>query len=186
MKKIPTIFDRDWDGDGKIIDSLSDTFDFGSAIATEKIDGTNIRLTIRNGQVVRVEKRCNPSKVQKAQGITEPWYVDADEYSKEDKHIYSAVRNRIYENIPDGEWSGEAYGLNIQGNPLNLDKNTVCLFSCGEAPVIENVPTTYQALKAWLPNQQSKLGNGKIEGIVWHWQVNGEMAKIKTKDFKIE
>ena len=47
-------------------------FNFEEAIATEKLDGMNIRLTIRSGGVVRVEKRRNPSKVQKLKRIVEP------------------------------------------------------------------------------------------------------------------
>ena len=42
-------------------------------IATEKVDGTNVRLTIRNGEVVRVEARKNPSKQQKEKGIVNAW-----------------------------------------------------------------------------------------------------------------
>jgi hypothetical protein len=41
-------------------------------MATEKIDGTNIRITLRNNTIVRVEKRRNPNKQEKANGITEP------------------------------------------------------------------------------------------------------------------
>jgi len=33
-------------------------------------------LTVRSGQLVRVEKRRNPSKAQKAKGIIDGWYVD--------------------------------------------------------------------------------------------------------------
>lgn len=94
-----------------------------------------------------------------------------------------AVRNTDFSAIPDGEWSGEAIGKNIQGNPLNLDKNVVVFFSLGQAPVFENVPTTYDELKVWLPAQKSKFGNDcGIEGIVWHC-ANGDMYKIKVKDF---
>jgi hypothetical protein len=39
------------------------------------------RLTVRSGQLVRVEKRHNPSKRQKQHGIVGGWYVDADEFA---------------------------------------------------------------------------------------------------------
>ncbi|MEM6804678.1 MAG: hypothetical protein AAF696_24995, partial [Bacteroidota bacterium] len=93
MRKIPTIFDRNWDTDRKVNAKLAVDFDFEQAIATEKIDGTNIRITMRQGTVVRVEKRRNPNKAQKQQGIQEPWYVDAIESAKEDKWIYDAVKS---------------------------------------------------------------------------------------------
>lgn len=83
MEKIRTIFDRNWEGDRKISSKLIvKDFDFNNSIATEKLDGMNIRVTVRNKIVVRVEKRRNPSKIQKSQGIKDPWYVDADEFNK--------------------------------------------------------------------------------------------------------
>lgn len=183
MKKIKTIFERGWEGNKQILDKLVvPRTILESAVATEKLDGTNVRVTIRNEKVVRVEKRRNPTKLQKAQGIIEPWYVDTEQGSQ-DKYILEAVNSREYKNIPDGEWSGEVLGEKIQGNPLNLKGHTVCLFDNGEAPVFENVPTEYNELKEWLPKQRSQFGNDcGIEGIVWHCD-NGERYKIKLKDF---
>lgn len=183
MKKIQTIFDRDWKGNRGVIDKLIVDFDFSKAKATEKVDGTNIRITVRNKNLVRVEKRCNPSKRQKAMGIEEPWYVDADANDPQDKWIFNAVADRTLEDVPDGEWSAEAFGKNIQGNPLGMDRNTMMIFSLDEAPVFDDCPNTYGELKEWLPSQHSKIGIGIIEGIVWHGE-NGKMVKIKNKDFK--
>lgn len=185
MRKISTIFERDWDGNRAVIDRYAvDTGLFDGATATEKLDGANVRLTVRNHTLVRLEKRRNPDKIQKAKGIEEPWYVDADQFAPADKHLWDAARNTDLSSVPDGEWSGEALGPNVQGNPLNLDSNRVVLFSCGEAPVFDNVPTTYEGLKEWLPQQKSKYGRDcGIEGIVWHC-ADGSMLKIKTKDFK--
>ena len=91
MEKIPTIFDR---GDNfRVIDKVREGCEWvfeGEGVATEKLDGTNVRLTIRAGQCVRVEKRRNPSKIQKKNGIKDGWYVDADEFGKEDKSARSA------------------------------------------------------------------------------------------------
>lgn len=186
MRKIKTIFDRDWEGSRKVIDKYVEGFTpdlLNGAIATEKLDGTNIRVTIRNGEVMRVEKRRNPDKIQKQKGITEPWYIDASPYEAGDKWIYDAVKNTDVSKLPDGEWSGEALGKNIQGNELKLDNNRVVFFTLNQAPIFENVPINYEGLKAWLPTQKSKYGNDcGIEGIVWHCP-NGDMFKIKVKDF---
>lgn len=182
MQKIPTIFDRNWDGDKTVIDRLIVEFDFANAIATEKIDGMNVRVTIRNGTSVRLEKRLNPTKIQKAKGIVDPWYTDADEFGPTDKWLFDALKHTELGTLPDGEWSAEAVGVNIQGNPLGLDRNLVIFFSLGQCPVFEDVPTSYEELKTWLPTQKSKVGAGGIEGIVWHGQ-GGKMCKIKTKDF---
>jgi len=184
MNKIKTIFDRNWDGDRKVVNKpLVDPEVLRNAKATEKLDGTNVRITIRNHTVVRVEKRRNPSKIQKAKGIEEPWYVDADQYDATDKWIFDGLNHtELLNYIPDGEWSGELMGPNVQGNPLNLPTNRIVFFSLDEAPVFENAPVSYEELKAWLPKQQSKYGHGAIEGIVWHCN-DGQMFKIKVKDF---
>lgn len=185
MKKIPTIFNRDWDGDRTVIDQYVQDFDFSKAIATEKIDGMNVRVTVRNHTLVRLEKRRNPDKLQKAKGIVDPWYVDADEYGPEDKYLWLAARQMRLDDVPDGEWSGEAVGPNIQGNPLNMKTPVVVLFSLRQkAMQLQNVPTDYTGLKKYLKTAKSVVGeNCGIEGIVWHWP-NGDMAKIKTKDFE--
>lgn len=188
MEKIPTIFDRNWEGNRKVNEKLAvENFDFENAIATEKLDGTNVRVTVRNHIVVRVEKRRNPNKAQKAKGIVDPWYVDASEEDKADVYIFEAVKNTDFSNVPDGEWSAEALGKKIQGNPLNLEGHTLFLFSLSEwreRVKFDNVPTTFEALKKWLPEQKTKFGNDTgIEGIVWHNAKTGEMCKIKLKDF---
>lgn len=92
MEKIPTIFDRDWNGNRGVVNKLIVDYPFDEATATEKLDGTNVRLTVRNNTLVRLEKRRNPSKIQKAQGIVEPWYVEAYENEPGDKHIWEAAK----------------------------------------------------------------------------------------------
>ena len=183
MKKIRTLFERQ---DGNIINKIADGViieNLIDAIATEKLDGMNVRATIRKGTCVRLEKRRNPDKIQKHNGIIEPWYTDTSE-SSEDKWLKDALKNTDLSQLPDGEWSGEAVGLNIQGNPLKLENNRIVFFTLNQAPIFENVPTTFEELKDWLKNQKSKYGNDcGIEGIVWHCK-NGEMYKIKTKDYK--
>lgn len=182
MRKIKTIFERE---NGKVVNRIVGGVNLQwceEGTATEKLDGMNVRVTIRSGTCVRLEKRRNPDKIQKHKGIIEPWYVDTSE-SSEDKWLLDALKNTDLTNLPDGEWSGEALGTNIQGNPLNLPTNRIVFFTLNQAPVFENVPTTYEELKVWLPAQKSKYGNDcGIEGIVWHCR-NGEMYKIKTKDF---
>ena len=183
MEKIKTIFERNWEGNSGVVNKPIVT-DFDGAVATEKLDGTNVRVTVRAHTAVRLEKRRNPDKVQKHKGIAEPWYVDASPYEAEDKWIYDALKNTDLSNIPDGDWSGEAIGTNVQGNPLNLEKNVIVFFTLGQAPVFEDAPTTYEELKTWLPAQKSKYGNNTgIEGIVWH-KDGKPFGKIKVKDFK--
>jgi len=186
MQKIKTLFERDFTKGGKIttipVVQLDDSY-----YATEKVDGTNVRITVRNRMVVRVEKRRNPSKIQKKQGIIEPWYVDADEYSPADKYIFEAVKGTDLSIIPDGEWSAEAFGEKIQGNPLQIEGHRLFIFSNYNVRInyiIANVPTSFTELKTWLPTQKSLINpNVIIEGIVW-WKGSQPQYKIKNKDFK--
>ena len=191
MKKIRTIFDRNWEGNKKVNSKLEvKDFDFTQSIATEKLDGMNVRVTVRNETIVRIEKRRNPSKTQKATGIIDPWYVDALESDKGDAYIFEAVKNTDFTNVPDGEWSAEALGEKIQGNPLNLVGHTLFIFSLNkwkEKITFVNAPIDYEGLKLWLPNQKILFGNDcGIEGIVWHNNIDGSMCKIKLKDFSYD
>jgi len=183
MEKIPTIFDR---GEGfKVINQPRRGCEWvfaGEGRATEKVDGTNVRLTVRAGKTVRVEKRRNPSKAQKQQGIIDGWYIDADEHSKEDKWIFEAVRGTDVAGWPDGEHSVEALGPSIQGNGLGLTKNLCVPFNL-EIPVYDDMPRTYEELKRVLEALDSRFAPGHLaEGIVFH-HPDGRRAKIKRKDF---
>jgi hypothetical protein len=183
MEKIPTIFER---GEGfKVTGHPRAGCEWvfaGEGRATEKLDGTNVRLTVRSGQVVRVEKRRNPSKLQKQQGVIDGWYVDCDEYSKEDKWIFEAVRGTDVGSWPDGEHSAEALGPNIQGNVLGLSMSLCVPFNL-EIPVYTDVPRTFEGLKRFLENLESLFSPGHLaEGIVFH-HPDGRRAKIKRKDF---
>ncbi|MFD0345966.1 hypothetical protein ACFQ0M_07530 [Kitasatospora aburaviensis] len=123
---------------------------------TEKLDGTNVRLTVRGGHLVRVEKRRNPTKLQKKQGITDGWYVDTAEGAAEDKWILAAARNTDVTAWPDGEHSCEALGPRIQGNPLELDDHRCVPFNM-EVPVYQDVPRSYTGLRDFLTGLDSRF-----------------------------
>ena len=76
MQKIPTIFVR---GEGGRITEEKHpdcgwVFD-GDGVATEKLDGTNVRLTVRAGYIVRLEKRRNPTKAHTNKPIFDQCYL---------------------------------------------------------------------------------------------------------------
>lgn len=183
MEKIPTIFDRG--DDFKVLDKVRPGCEWvfaGEGAATEKLDGMNVRLTIRAGQCVRVEKRRNPTKTQKQQGIKDGWYVDADEFGKEDKWIYEAARGTDVTQWPDGEHSAEALGPMIQGNPLELKEHRCAPFNL-EIPKYVDLPRSYDGLRDALRQLESRFSPEHLaEGIVFH-HPDGRRAKIKRKDF---
>jgi hypothetical protein len=184
MEKIPTLFERD--EHFKVTDRVRPGCEWvfqGEGRPTEKLDGTNVRLTLRSGQVVRVEKRRNPNKEQKAAGIVDGWYVDAARPNRSDQWIYEAVQNTQTADWPDGEHSCEALGPKIQGNPLQLDKHLCVPFNM-KVPVYADLPRSFQGLAELLPTLESQYVPGVVtEGIVFH-HPDGRRAKIKGRDFR--
>jgi hypothetical protein len=184
MEKIPTLFERD--GRFRVVNrprsECAWVFD-GEGTGTEKLDGTNVRLTVRSGQLVRVEKRRNPSKAQKEQGIVDGWYVDAGG-AADDRWILEAAQGTDVSAWPDGEHACEALGPRIQGNSLGLAEHLCVPFNL-EAPVYADVPRTYDGLRAYLSTLDSHYAPGHLaEGIVFH-HADGRRAKIKRKDFGV-
>lgn len=212
MEKIPSIFER---GENfKVINKVTKGCEWvfrGEGKATEKLDGANVRLTIRNGFVVRVEKRRNPSTSQKVNGIFHSWYTDAHPDRPENKWIHEAAEHTQTWSWPDGEIPCEAMGPKIQGNPLGLEQH-ICvpltdftefvevgddedgfwendfkpfLESCAELPVYDVPDRSFDALQALLFDLDSKYSPGHLaEGIVFH-HPDGRRAKIKRKDFPL-
>jgi len=183
MKKIETIFDRD--DRFRVTPRVRVGCEWvlaGEGVPTEKLDGTNVRLTIENGTIAHVEKRKNPSKEEKAQGI-EPGYIDANIDDPQDKHIFRAVEGTDVLSWPNGVYECEAIGPKIQGNPLGLEK-PVC-YPFKDIPLLleDWMPRTFDNIKMRVLNQDSVYSPGcPAEGIVFH-HPDGRMAKIKRKDF---
>jgi len=182
MQKIETIFDR---GENfRVLDKPRAGTEWvfaGEGIATEKVDGTNIRLIVSSGKVAKVEKRRNPTREEKASGA-EPRYIDAHREDPADKHIFKAVDNTDTHDWSDGAWSCEAIGPKIQGNPLGLDK-PICYPFTLRPTILTDVPRTFAGLKTYFNNFESKYSpRHKGEGIVFHHS-DSRMAKIKVRDF---
>ena len=183
MEKIPTLFVRD--ERFKVTDQVRPECAWvldGEGTATEKLDGVNVRLTIRSGDLVRVEKRRNPSKEQKAKGIVDGWYVDTVADAPEDRWILEAAAATDTTSWPDGEHPCEALGPKFQGNPLGLDHH-VCVPFNREAPVYADIPRDFGGLAGRLAELESRLVPGHLaEGVVFH-HPDGRRAKIKRRDF---
>lgn len=205
MKKIATLFERDWDGHKGVIPEFSEdarkVLGMGfvhDLVPTEKLDGTNIRLTVRAGTVVRTEKRRNPTRVQKAAGILEPWYTDTSGDDPADQYLLEAAANlpRLW-GLPDGEYPAEAIGPKIQGNPLGRDRHEAWLLFAGRhgenrVPLLAGFELSlasaqreaFEYIRRYLETARSTLHPGRpVEGIVWQ-NPYGAHLKIKAKDFR--
>lgn len=183
MKKIETIFERG-ENFGVIPQPRKgcEWVFAGEGIVTEKLDGTNIRLTVEKGVAVYIEKRRNPSREEKAQGI-EPGYIDADRDDPSDKHIFRAVDGTDLTDWPNGLYEVEAVGPKIQGNPLELD-SPMCYPFKFRPIILPDMKREFQSIKDYVLSLESQFSPGHpAEGIVFH-HPDGRMAKIKRKDFK--
>ncbi len=184
MHKIPTLLERN-PGTFKVVDKVKEDCLWvvaGQGIATEKLDGTNVRLTVRLATVVRIEKRRNPDKGQKKLGILDGWYTDVDPRDSSNRWIVEAVNRTSYLEWSDGEHCCEALGPKIQGNPLGLEEHVCIPFNLAP-PVVLDAPRHFEGLRTFLETMDSVFSPGHLaEGIVFH-HMDGRRAKIKRKDF---
>jgi len=184
MKKIPTIFERDWNGDrSRVVDKINPkaqwVFD-GEGWPTRKLDGTS--CMIRDGKLFKRREFRSGSKTpfdfivcdrDDETGKTVGWVPVGD--SKEDKWHREAFVSMP--NHPDGTY--ELVGPKVQGDPEGYGYH--CLVPHDQKSLVideSRLTRSFDGLKAFL----SKNG---FEGIVFH-HADGRMAKIKARDFGIK
>lgn len=179
MQKIPTIFERDWDGDrSRVLDKPVPGCEWvfaGEGTATRKLDGTC--CLVRGGVLykrheVRVGKTVpegfEPVDSDDTTGKVIGWVPVGD--GPEDKWHREAWERQP--NAQDGTY--ELVGPKVQGNPEEFEEHDLIphtVLSLGMA----QPPLDFLAMKDWLEGQH-------IEGIVWH-HPDGRMAKVKLRDF---
>lgn len=181
MKKIPTIFERDWEGDKsrvtrQINPECQWVFD-GEDYATRKIDGTSV-LFKGNKMFRRRELKPGQSAppdfvsegVDPQTGKEVGWVPVGD--GPDDKWHQAARRPGPW---PDGTY--ELVGPHIQGNPEILPADILVKHGEGLAGPVPDVPRDFDGLCEWLKGHD-------VEGIVFHHS-DGRMAKIKGRDFGI-
>ncbi len=177
MKKIPTLFERDWSGDrSRVTTQVHAGCEWvlaGEGVATRKLDGTC--CLIRDGKLY---KRRELRKGDTAPPLFEQ--VDFDEETgktvgwlpcdigPDDKWHMAAFTEET--NWPDGTY--ELIGPKVQGNPENWTGHQLVRHG---SIMADDVPRTFDGLRNWLATQD-------IEGIVFH-HPDGRMAKIKLRDF---
>jgi len=197
MKKIPTIFTRDYDNGGQVFNEITlDTMWVfnGEGLATRKWDG--LAILIKDGQVFKrydakaftVDKQTGERReynrkppadfipLQEPDEVTGHWPGWIPCKLLDDKLVLS-----IYESHPDSypdgtyELCGPKIGTRGGSNPEKLSENK--LYRHG-TPVYPDFPRTFGGIA-------KALADMDIEGIVFH-HPDGRMAKIKAKDFGIE
>jgi hypothetical protein len=179
LKKIPTLFDRDWDGDrSRVVNVPHKDCGWvfaGEGEATRKIDGTSCRVL--DGKLFkRRELRpgdATPPDFELAShddetGKTVGWVPVGD--GPDDRYHREAFADG-----PHADGTYELVGPKVQGNPERVDRHMLIMHGTGYAGILDGVPRDFDGLREWLADKD-------IEGVVWH-HPDGRMAKIKLRDF---
>lgn len=180
MQKIPTMFERDWEGDrSRVTEQPHKDCGWvlaGEGIATRKLDGTCCRIVdgrlykrreLREGDAAPPD--FETADYDSETGKTVGW-IPISGTAKEDqwhRDAFAAPEGMYW---PDGTY--ELIGPKVQGNPENWRGHQLILHG---SIVEDDVPRTFEGLRDWLATQD-------IEGIVFH-HPDGRMAKIKLRDF---
>lgn len=181
MKKIPTIFIRDFENNGKLLNQKNPECEWvfnGEGIATRKFDGTCVKIEC--GKYFK-RREVKKNKTPPADFIEEQldtntgkrigWMPVTD--APEDKHHIEGYNN-MPQPLPDGTY--ELVGPKIQGDPEDWQSHA--LIKHLNAETFGNVPVDFNELKNWMSKKD-------IEGLVFH-HPDGRMGKIKKKDFGLK
>lgn len=195
MKKIPTLFAREFLGRGKVrtLPYVTPGMEWvleGKGVATVKIDGACCAI-IDGKFYKRYDAKwgktppagaipcCDPDPV------TGHWphWVAVDKNDPGDKWFVEAYRNSvtaIHVGLPDVEptltdWTYEAVGPHFQGNPYKITFDM--LVPHGSIDAV-NVTPTFEGIRKWLEENNE-------EGLVF-WLDGEPRCKIKRTDFGFE
>lgn len=182
MKKIPTMFQRDWNGNKSlVIDQPHKDCAWvfaGEGWPTRKLDGTSClvdggrlykRRELRNGDAE--PEGFFKSSYDEETGKTVGWVPVTTEPSDQ--------YHRVAFKGDEVNGTYELVGPKVQGGIEGYDAHVLIAHADGALHLNNSeVPRTFAGLSAWLAGQN-------IEGIVWHHE-DGRMAKIKLKDFGLK
>lgn len=181
MKKIPTVFERDWNGDrSRVVDQVNPGCEWvlaGEGIPTRKVDGTCCLM--RGGKLFK-RQEVKPGK---------PFPPDFEEVGFDDTTgkrvgwcpVGDGPEDRYHRegfdpSLPDGTY--ELVGPKVQGNVEHEASHRLVPHTTAALAFHEDVPRTFAGIQEWM------LGRD-IEGVVFH-HPDGRMAKIKLRDFGIK
>ena len=167
-------------------------FEDKEVYAMEKLDGTNVSIVMRDGELKEVWNRKN--MVSKKTG------ADTWENTEGFNHVTEGVNHAIDSGEinkvmgTNGQYFGELIGLGIQKNPMDLDHKTWVPFETyGKEylvyPEWADLPKDFDNISNFMKNIHSryfKIHHGKdeyAEGIVLYRPSTGERAKLRRDMF---
>lgn len=186
MKKIASLFQRNYEGNRKVRDEITPGAEWVQAaegIATRKHDG--VAVLVKQGLVFKrydaKTGRTPPKDFVPAQLVPDPksghWPGWVPATGPDSVYIREAIDKavaRYPQGIPDGTYEvcGPKIGTRHGANPERLTEHV--LFPHG-GEVLTDCPRDFSGLMEYLRDKP-------IEGIVWH-HPDGRMVKIKKADF---
>ena len=182
MRKIISLFKRDYEGTRRVFDEIVPGAEWvanGEGVATRKYDGTC--CMVKGGKLYKrydaKQGKTPPEGFIAAQdpdpktGHHPGWLLVTD---KPDERWHLEAWGRMPEEPPEGTY--ELVGPKVQGNPEGY-KDHVLLFHAG-ADAYPDFPRTFDAIREAFKGMD-------VEGVVWH-HPDGRMVKIKKKDFGLK
>lgn len=187
MKKIISLFERDWDGNRNLVVNQvvpgAEWVVLGEGVATRKFDGTCVKF--KDGKLYKrydaKHGKTPPVGFIPAQPDPDPntghwpgWLEVLDR--PEDIWFNKAFEENdtTIADYTDGTY--ELCGPKIGGNPEDFDHHIFVPHGIVQLPL---APRSFEGLKYFFE------ADPKIEGIVWHHD-DGRMAKIKMSDFGVK
>lgn len=182
MKKIPTLFERDWEGDrSRVIDKVTPECQWvidGEGHATQKLDGTCCMIlagTFYKRREVTKDQNYpadfTRSHYDATTGKSFGW-IPVHVKNPEDKWHIQAF-DLLDSTYQDGTY--ELIGPKIQGNPEEVQNHVLVNHKDSDLIMTEPLLRSFEGLNKWLEDHV-------IEGLVFHHE-DGRMAKIKLRDF---
>lgn len=186
MRKIPTLFQRDFANNPRYVTSAvtggCEWVLRGEGVATRKYDGTCVKLDEAGAWWARREVK--PGKTPPPEFVVE----EHDDVTGKTVGWEPARRSGFYKSLCEatfeaeeandgGLWPVDTYeliGPRVNGNPEGRERHELIAHHSAEHLV---VPLAYTDLAVW-------LSRCSYEGIVWHHD-DGRMAKLKRRDFDV-
>lgn len=182
MRKIPSLFQRNYDGDRLVRDEVTSGCEWvlaGEGVATRKWDGTC--CLVRDGRLFKrydaKHGKTPPANFEPAQDpdpVTGHWtgWVPVGDGPEDRWHREAFARCQP---LDDGTY--ELCGPHFQANPEGLAEDTFIYHGIDLLP--RSAPRTFDGLRDY-------LATANIEGIVW-WHTDGKrLCKIKTRDLGLK
>lgn len=195
MPKLESPFVREKkDGDYVVIDEINEgyewVFEDENVKATEKLDGTNVSVLVKDGKILEVWNRKN--------------FIQVFSENKYNHYVIKGILNSLKQGycrkLSNGQYFGELIGTKIQGNPYNLSNHIWIPFQTYAQRKLYyyswgKYPKTYESISEWFEEGLFSIFYAKqhnldysdpncrlAEGVVFV-HPSGKMAKLRRDMF---